>query len=163
MQILWAPWRIKFIKTHKKMRSCVFCKKIKSRNDKKNYVVYRSQHCCVMLNLYPYTNGHVMVIPYRHLKNLSELSCEELLDLFSTVTKMTEVLKKVLKCDGVNIGLNLGKAAGAGIEGHLHVHIVPRWFGDTNFISVISETKVISQSLQETYQLLSKEVKNCDT
>jgi len=157
MRILWAPWRRKFVKK-KKHKGCIFCKKIKSKNDKKNYILYRGKYCFVMLNIYPYTNGHLMVAPYRHIKNLDELKKDELLELFEIVSKMVKILYKTHNIDGCNVGINIGKAAGAGVEGHIHVHIVPRWFGDTNFLPIISDTKVIPESLDETYKVLKKVV-----
>ena len=157
MNLLWAPWRAKFVKK-KKHKSCIFCDKIKSKNDKKNLVLYRGKYNFVMLNLYPYTNAHLMVAPYRHIGDLDILSKDELYELFDLVRKMVKILKKTHKIDGCNIGINLGKAAGAGVEKHLHVHIVPRWFGDTNFMPVVSNTKVISESLDETYKILKKEI-----
>jgi ATP adenylyltransferase len=157
MRILWAPWRRKFVKK-KKHKGCIFCEKIKSKNDKKNYVLYRGKYCFVMLNIYPYTNGHLMVAPYRHIKNLDELKKDELLELFEIVSKMVKILYKTHNIDGCNVGMNIGKAAGAGVEGHIHVHIVPRWFGDTNFLPIIDNTKVIPESLDETYKVLKKVV-----
>jgi ATP adenylyltransferase len=142
----------------KKHKSCIFCDKIKSKNDKKNLVLYRGEYNFVMLNLYPYTNAHLMVAPYRHIGDLDLLSKDELYELFDLVRKMVKILKKTHKIDGCNIGINLGKAAGAGVEKHLHVHIVPRWFGDTNFMPVVSNTKVICESLDETYKILKKEI-----
>jgi ATP adenylyltransferase len=157
MNLLWAPWRAKFVKK-KKHKSCIFCDKIKSKNDKKNLVLYRGKHNFVMLNLYPYTNAHLMVAPYRHIGDSELLSKDELYELFDLVRKMVKILKKTHKIDGCNIGINLGKAAGAGVEKHLHVHIVPRWFGDTNFMPVVSDTKIICESLDETYKILKKEI-----
>lgn len=158
MNILWAPWRAKFVKKNK-YTTCIFCKKSKSKNDNKNYIIYRGKYNFIMLNLYPYSNGHLMVAPYRHISKLEELTDSELFELFDLVRKMVKVLEKTHKIHGCNIGINLGKAAGAGIEDHIHVHIVPRWFGDTNFMPVISNTKVIPEWLDITYKLLKKEVK----
>jgi len=160
MKLLWAPWRVKFIR-QKKQKTCIFCNKIRQKNDKKNFVVYRGKHNFVVLNLYPYTNAHLMVVPNRHVGDLELLSKDELYELFDLVRQMVKILKKTHKIDGCNIGINLGKAAGAGVDEHLHVHIVPRWLGDTNFMPVVSNTKVISESLNETYKILKKEIKNC--
>ncbi|MFQ3676211.1 MAG: HIT domain-containing protein [Endomicrobiia bacterium] len=160
--IIWSPWREKFIRS-KKSKLCIFCQKIKSKNDKKSLIVYRGEKCFVILNLYPYNNGHLMVVPNSHKKDLSELDKEEFVELFYLVKKMVNVLKKTHKPNGFNIGLNLGKAAGAGIDEHLHIHIVPRWFGDVNFMPVVSETKVISELLRKTFTLISKEVKKSDS
>lgn len=130
----------------------------KSRADKKNLVVFRSRFCFVMLNLFPYNNGHLMISPLRHIRDISKLKDEEVLDLIKTVALMQKMLDKCIKPQGYNIGINNGRAAGAGIRGHLHIHIVPRWQGDVNFMPVISRTKVISQSLCELYNLLQKEI-----
>lgn len=162
MKILWAPWRIKFIKS-KKQKGCIFCKKIKEKDDKKNYIVYRGKFCFVILNIYPYNNGHLMVVPYRHISDISKLRKEEEIELFETIKKMVKILKKTHKIQGCNIGINLGKVSGAGIEKHLHIHIVPRWLGDTNFMPIISETKVISESLEKTYNIIKKEAESRDT
>lgn len=162
MKILWAPWRIKFIKS-KKQKGCIFCKKIKEKDDKKNYIVYRGKFCFVLLNIYPYNNGHLMVVPYRHISDISKLRKEEEIELFETIKKMVKILKKTHKIQGCNIGINLGKVSGAGIEKHLHIHIVPRWLGDTNFMPIISETKVISESLEKTYNIIKKEAESRDT
>jgi len=158
MNIIWAPWREKFIRSKKNKKCCVLCQKNKLKNDKVSLIVYRGKKCFVMLNLYPYNNGHLMVVPYAHKRDLSQLDKEEFVELFTLVKNMVEILKKTHKPDGFNIGLNLGKVAGAGIEEHLHIHIVPRWFGDTNFMPTIAETKVISESLKKTSILIKKEV-----
>lgn len=157
--ILWAPWRIKFVKKSK-YKECIFCSKIKSKNDRKNFIIYRGKYNFIMLNLYPYSNGHLMVAPYRHVDKLYKLIQDELTELFNLVAKMTKILEKVYKIQGCNVGINIGKAAGAGIEGHIHVHIVPRWLGDTNFMPIIANTKVIPEDLKTTYKLLKKGVEN---
>ncbi|HDZ77333.1 MAG TPA: HIT domain-containing protein [Candidatus Omnitrophica bacterium] len=166
MNKLWAPWRITYIKNHLKNKHCLFCraKKIYSlktdqkKYDRKNFVVFRSKLCFVMINLFPYNNGHLMVTPYRHVKNFSDLKDSEILDLIKTTSFMQTTLTKTLNSQGYNIGINLGKIAGAGIPGHMHIHIVPRWIGDTNFMPVISKTKVISQSLKSLYDALNSEI-----
>ncbi|MFH1407187.1 MAG: HIT domain-containing protein [Candidatus Omnitrophota bacterium] len=144
MKHIWAPWRKKYVFT--KIRGCIFCKKTGSG---KNSVVAKTRYSYVMLNKFPYNNGHIMVVPKRHVKNLYGLSEKELLDLINLVALSTKVLKKTLKPHAYNIGLNLGRTAGAGYAGHLHFHIVPRWHGDTNFMPIISNTKVIPESLNE--------------
>lgn len=150
MDKLWAPWRVKYIRNIKK-KGCIFCK---ARAKTDEYVVFKTEHSIVMLNIYPYNNGHILVSPLRHLASLEQLKDEEALDLFRAVKKAQKLLDKVLKPQGYNVGINLSRAAGAGITGHLHVHIVPRWVGDTNFMPVLSGTKIISQSLDELYKLL---------
>ncbi len=157
MKKLFAPWRMKFI-AGKKEKGCLFCKKLNSKNDTKNLVLYRGRTAFIILNLYPYSNGHLMVAPKKHKRQLSELNNEEMLELFNLTEISTKILKKANHPQGFNIGINLGKVAGAGVPGHLHIHIVPRWLGDTNFMPVCGETKVICESLEQTYKKLKKEL-----
>ncbi len=150
---LWAPWRINYIKNIKP-RICIFCK---ARGKKSNdYVILRTKYSLAMLNIFPYNNGHTLVAPLRHVKKISQLQKREILDLWSTLNKVQALLDRVLKPEGYNIGMNISRVAGAGIPGHLHVHIVPRWKADTNFMPVLSDTKIISQSLDELYKELIK-------
>jgi ATP adenylyltransferase len=151
MDKLWAPWRIKYLKA-KKSGACIFC--AASQGKKKNTVIFKEKHSLCLLNIYPYNNGHLMVSPIRHVGNLTELTDTETLEVFKAVAGATRLLDTVLKPDGYNIGINLSEFAGAGIPGHLHVHIVPRWKGDTNFMPVTADTKIISQSLKELSTLL---------
>jgi len=146
MDKLWAPWRIKYVSRKRKNDGCIFCKAAKARGD---YIVFRSRFSLVMLNLFPYNNGHLMVAPLRHTKDLNSLTDREVRDIFASLKKAQGLLKSVLKAEGFNIGINLGRAAGSGITGHLHIHIIPRWHGDTNFMPTVFATKVISQSLTE--------------
>jgi ATP adenylyltransferase len=160
MKNLWAPWRVKYITSAKdKNQGCFLCEKPKEKKDAENYVLYRGTTCFVLLNSFPYNNGHIMVAPYRHTGVLEDLKDEERDELFATVKQVVVLLKKVFNPDGLNIGMNLGKTAGAGLEDHLHVHIVPRWNGDTNFMPVIGEAKVISEALEETYRKLKAGLK----
>jgi len=152
MDRIWAPWRIKYIKA-KKQKKCIFCASLKSKS--KNYVIIRNKLSFALLNIFPYNNGHMMVSPKRHVRELSQLKTHELLDLISTLNCAKKLLDKVLKPDGYNIGINMSKSAGAGIVGHLHLHIVPRWVGDTNFMPIINDTKIVSQSLDELYRRLN--------
>ncbi len=153
---LWAPWRIGYITNIKKEKGCLFCRVFKSGNDKKNFVFLRSRHALAMLNLYPYNNGHAMVAPVRHVRSLDRLNDAELGDIMSCLKNVTRLLDKVLGPEGYNIGINVGRAAGAGIEDHFHIHIVPRWNGDTNFMPTLSGTKVVSQSLDALYRQVTK-------
>ena len=155
MEKLWAPWRSKYIYVRKN-KKCIFCNNRTSKGDKKKYFLDRTKHSFSMLNLYPYNNGHVMVAPFRHVKSLELLNDEELLDLMRLVNKTKRKIDKKLKPDGYNIGFNIGKVGGAGFAGHIHVHIVPRWVGDTNFMPVISDTKVVSESLEAMSKLLKE-------
>ena len=145
---------MEYIKHIKKEKGCLFCKASKSKNDKENFVVLRTRHSFAMLNLYPYNNGHVMVSPTRHVKSLEFLTDEELCDLIQSVKKIKVRLDTILKPHGYNIGINISRIAGAGIDRHIHIHIVPRWSGDTNFMPTLFDTKVISQSLKSLYQQL---------
>ena len=158
MNRLWAPWRITYITSnHYRTKKCLFCTLRKHKKmDKKNLVFYRSTYCFAVLNLYPYNNGHVMVVPNRHIKDIELLKQEELIDLWTTVAKLKKVTTKLLKPNGYNIGINIGKDAGAGIDKHVHVHVVPRWRADTNFMPAIGTTKIISQSLHSLYAKLTR-------
>lgn len=153
MKRLWSPWRIKYILSPKS-QNCVLCEKMADNRDRENYILYRSSKGCIMLNLYPYNSGHLMVVPLKHVPSLEQLNQEELLDLMNLTVKGIEALRSALKPEGFNIGINIGKAAGAGIEDHVHIHIVPRWEGDTNFMAVMAETKVIPELLDQTYDRL---------
>lgn len=151
MDRIWAPWRSKFVASKKK-RCCIFC--LKNRNVDR-FIIKKSKFSFALLNIYPYNNGHIIISPYRHVKDLKGLNDRELLDAIRLVREMQCLLEKKLKPHGFNIGINIGKAGGAGYKGHVHIHIVPRWEGDTNFMSVVGGTKVIPQSLKELYKLLT--------
>jgi ATP adenylyltransferase len=156
MDKLWAPWRIKYIKI-KKQKKCIFCL---SKGYKNRQLVFKTKYSLCILNIFPYNNGHLMISPIRHIKRLSELKDEELLDLMRSLSRAQGLLDKVLKPQGYNIGINISPVAGAGISGHLHIHIVPRWKGDTNFMPVVYDTKVVSQSLSELAKLLKNAQSN---
>jgi ATP adenylyltransferase len=157
MDKLWAPWRSQYVKS-KKDEGCIFCNKPRENKDDKNYITKRGKLVFSMLNVFPYNNGHVMVSPYRHVKDLDDLKDNELTELMKHTNQIIKLLKKVLNPDAFNVGMNLGAQAGAGYADHLHIHIVPRWKGDTNFMPVIGKTKVIPESLDELYRRL-KEVR----
>ncbi len=148
---LWAPWRIKYVQ-QKKVKGCVFCKIFAEEKDKRNFILFRSQYCFAVLNTFPYNNGHMMIVSNRHVSSLEDLGEQEFLDMNRSLIRLKSILKKILNPDGFNIGINIGKAAGAGVDKHIHIHIVPRWRGDTNFMPVVAETKVVSQSLGELYK-----------
>ena len=156
MDRLWAPWRKKYVSKNKKsQKKCIFCVGTKKRaSDKNRLILKRSTHAFSILNLYPYNNAHTMIVPYRHVKSLELLTNEELSDLIDLLNYTKKRIDKKLKPTGYNIGMNVGKVAGAGFPGHIHIHIVPRWLGDTNFIPVISKTKVIPYSLKEIWKML---------
>ena len=159
MDKLWAPWRSKYIYDRKRRR-CIFCmpRKGNKKADKKKYLIQRSEHSFSILNRYPYNNGHIMVAPLRHVKSLELLNDREVLDLMKVVNQTKRLLDKTLKPQGYNIGINMGKIAGAGFDGHVHVHIVPRWAGDTNFMPVLENVKVISESLDSLYGTLRRRI-----
>ncbi len=150
MKNIWAPWRKEFILS-KKNENCFFCEAVKENQDRKNLVLYRGEECFCILNKYPYNNGHLMVAPNLHKDDLSKLSSSEMLEFMTLTRDMKDMLSKKMNPDGFNLGINMGKFAGAGVEDHIHLHIVPRWKGDTNFMPVVSDTKVISQSLDDLY------------
>jgi ATP adenylyltransferase len=153
--ILYAPWRIKYILSNRD-KKCIFCLRPSAENDAKHFILHRANHSFVILNMYPYNNGHLMVIPFKHVSSLNDLKNAELADLFQTVQLCEKVLKAHYNPDGINIGLNLGRAAGAGIDTHLHVHIIPRWNGDVNFMTAVNGTRVIPESFERTYSQLKK-------
>ena len=158
MDKLWAPWRMEYIEEAKESgNECIFCDLPAQTNDEKNYIIYRSSLSFVMLNKYPYNNGHIMVIPYEHESDYTSLNSDVIADMQQLIQKSLIALQNSMDPHGFNIGLNLGRSAGAGIDAHLHYHIVPRWNGDTNFMPVIGETKVISESLQKSWQKLNRE------
>ena len=153
---IWAPWRIEYIR-QTKPQGCIMCDKPKENKDEANGILFRGKYNFVMMNNYPYNPGHLMIVPYRHIANLEELTAEEKLELFEIIARCVGVLKTALKPAGFNIGINLGKVAGAGIDDHIHAHVVPRWNGDTNFMPVIADVRVIPQAIADTY----KQLKDC--
>ncbi len=154
MEKIWAPWRMRYIDGSHKDDGCIFCVKPTQTTDKENLIVYRGKYAFAMMNLFPYTNGHTMVAPYRHTAIFEELTDEEVLDIHNVSSLIIKAIRKTMNPDGFNLGYNLGRTAGAGIVDHLHFHIVPRWNGDTNFMPVIGEVKVISEHIEQTYDKL---------
>ena len=152
-EVMWAPWRMAYILSDKEA-GCIFCDKPCQPHDAENYLLWRGSTAFVMLNRYPYNNGHLMVVPYRHVASLTDLTAVQRSDLFEVTATCEAVLRQALHPQGINIGLNLGSAAGAGIAEHLHIHLVPRWAGDTNYMTVVGELRVIPQTLEQTYALL---------
>jgi ATP adenylyltransferase len=152
LQRLWATWRMQYISSiGKEVESCVFCDIASLEDGAENLIVHRGRTCYIVLNLYPYNNGHAMVIPHRHVATLAEMSDEEKLEMMQLADVLQRALAKALDAEGFNFGMNLGRVAGAGIPGHLHLHVVPRWLGDTNFMPVTAETKVLPEKLEDTY------------
>jgi ATP adenylyltransferase len=153
MEHIWAPWRIEYIEMEKPA-GCILCDKPGQNRDAENYILYRGSKNFVIMNSYPYNPGHLMVAPYRHVASLDELADSELKEHFELVRLSVGLLREVFRPQGFNVGMNLGKTAGAGIDEHIHTHIVPRWQGDTNFMPVISGARVIPEALAETYRKL---------
>lgn len=153
MERIWAPWRMQFIRM-KKPEGCFLCEDPGQDRDARNYILYRGSENFVIMNSYPYNPGHLMVAPYRHAASLEELTEEERNEHYKIVTRCVKVLREEANPEGFNIGMNLGKASGAGIAGHIHTHIVPRWHGDNNFMAVLADTKVVPEALAETYERL---------
>ena len=152
---LWAPWRSAFL-SQPPSRGCIFCAAKRSRRqDRARHVVTRGGHAFVLLNRFPYNNGHVMVAPYRHVGRIERLRPEEWTEMLTLSQALVRTMRRRLRPHGFNLGVNLGRTAGAGIPGHLHLHVVPRWNGDTNFMPLLAGAKVVSQSLDELYDLLT--------
>jgi ATP adenylyltransferase len=158
LEIIWTPWRLRYIlqaKSSEKIEECILCEKVRcAGDDRNNYVLYRGRYCYIMLNLYPYTNGHVMVIPYRHEGDLTKLDDASLYEMTSLTRAAVAALERLMQPTGFNIGMNIGRVAGAGISEHVHMHVVPRWSGDTNFMTVLGGTRMIPEDLDATYNKL---------
>ena len=154
MDYLWTPWRYQYVTQSNDAGRCVFCSAAQSVDDAKTLVVARGEHNLVILNRYPYTSGHVMVVPYAHVATLGELSDEALVELIRLARECEKHLRAAYRPDGLNLGINEGKSAGAGIAAHLHLHVLPRWSGDTNFMTVVGETRVVPESLDVSWEKL---------
>jgi ATP adenylyltransferase len=155
-QRIWAPWRLAYVKGAGKdgEEECIFCAKPRQEDDEANLIVHRGQHSLVMLNRFPYTNGHLMVAPYEHTGRLQDLPAETVAEVMALAQRGMERLEQVYEPQGYNVGFNQGRVAGAGVEHHIHMHVVPRWGGDTNFMPVIADARVMPQSLEESYEAL---------
>tara|TARA_Y100000590_G_scaffold81653_1_gene90819 strand:- start:204 stop:710 length:507 start_codon:yes stop_codon:yes gene_type:complete len=157
LKYLWAPWRMGYIQTPKnEFGPCIFCDKAKIGDDDENLVVHRGEHAYILMNLYPYNNGHLMVTPYDHEEHFDSLPIDTQLEMMNLSSHAMNVLRENLNADGFNFGANFGEVAGAGIKEHLHMHIVPRWIGDTNFMPVMGHTKVMIDGLKETRKQLAE-------
>jgi ATP adenylyltransferase len=155
MDHLWTPWRYAYVAAAELISGCVFCDALK-QSDQQARIVHRGTHCFVILNTYPYTNGHLMVVPFQHIDQLDKLPAEAAQEMIFLTQKMETVLRKLYVPDGVNLGMNIGKAAGAGVAGHIHMHVLPRWVADANFLSVIGETRVLPETLDQTWERIRK-------
>ena len=152
MDYLWTPWRYAYVSAAEKATGCIFCNLPKAGDDAKVRIVHRGRFCYIVLNTYPYTPGHVMIVPFAHLDELQKLPVEAAHEMMNLSQKVEGVLRQLYAPDGVNLGMNIGKAAGAGIAGHIHMHVLPRWVADANFVSVVGETRILPESLDVTYE-----------
>lgn len=166
MQILYAPWRSSYASSNDESKQeqtkkdeCVFCTQLQDNNDEKYFILKRYKHCYIVLNKYPYNAGHLMVLPLNHEKSLESLSSDARHEMMDLTSQCVSIVERVLKTEGVNIGLNIGRASGAGIPSHLHMHILPRWHGDTNYLPALADVKVVSFDLKEIFDLLKPELK----
>ena len=152
MDFLFTPWRYAYITGANDPDSCLFCRIAQAKNDEQTLIVHRAAHCFVMLNAFPYTSGHAMVVPYEHVDELQKLSTPAAEEMMALTQRLEGILRGLYRPDGLNLGMNLGKAAGAGVAGHIHMHILPRWFGDVNFMGSVGETRVLPEDLPTTYK-----------
>jgi len=159
---LWAPWRMRYIEGMGAEGSggCILCEKPGENDDERNFIIHRGKTCYIILNVFPYNNGHLMVVPYIHTSRFQELDANTRLEMFDLTGMALEAITRTMRPDGFNIGMNIGRSAGAGIAEHLHLHAVPRWNGDTNFMPVVGGTKVISEALEDTYRKIRGAVKS---
>lgn len=158
MERLWAPWRLRYVEGEVRHRGCIFCEKPAAGDDVRELILLRGARAYLIMNLFPYNTGHAMAVPFQHVADLAELDREATAELFELVTWLTVAQRRALRCDGFNVGLNLGAVAGAGISDHLHVHIVPRWQGDANFMPILANTMVIPELIPVTYAKLRAEL-----
>jgi ATP adenylyltransferase len=152
MDYLWTPWRYAYVASIDKSSGCVFCDLPRAGDDAKTGIVYRGRDCYVILNAYPYTAGHVMIVPFTHVDELQNLPVEAAHELMDLSQRMERVLRRLYSPDGINLGMNIGKAAGAGVAGHIHMHALPRWVADANFMTVVGETRMLPEALEKTYE-----------
>jgi ATP adenylyltransferase len=155
---LWSPWRYRYISTGAPRDECLFCSKAASSDDKGNYVVLRAEHNFILLNLYPYTNGHLMIAPYAHVASLADAAPAVLDEMMRLTARAEAALTSLYKPEGLNLGMNLGACAGAGVAGHIHMHVLPRWCGDASFMSTVGETRVLPEELGTTWERLREKL-----
>jgi ATP adenylyltransferase len=154
MDYLWSPWRYQYVSQQKPEKGCVFCNKMQQTTDEANLILYRGVNSYVLLNLYPYSSGHLMIAPYQHIGSLSAANDATWMEMTALTRKAEQAIQKAYRPDGINLGMNLGKSAGAGIADHIHMHVLPRWHADSNFLTTISETRVLPELLEDTYRKL---------
>jgi ATP adenylyltransferase len=156
MDRLWTPWRYTYIQGANPQKACIFCEKQAAHRDEENLIVFRGERNFVILNAFPYTNGHVMIAPYQHVATLEATDAATLAEMMRLTQTVETRLRTLYRPDGVNLGMNIGECAGAGVAGHIHMHVLPRWCGDANFMSVVGETRVLPEDLRTTYERISK-------
>jgi ATP adenylyltransferase len=157
MDYLWTPWRYAYVTSADRTPGCIFCAAALSADDQKARIVYRGRQCFIILNTFPYTPGHVMIVPYAHLDELQALPAEAAHEMMDLCQRVENALRKLYTPDGVNLGMNIGKAAGAGVAGHIHMHVLPRWIADANFLSVVGETRILPETLETTWERMRRE------
>ncbi len=160
MDRLWAPWRIEYIRNPN--RGCFLCEALKQKDEKKVLIVEKNSKAFVIMNRYPYNNGHLLIAPTRHIGLIEELNEDEMIEMHRLISRAIKAMAITIHPEGFNIGINLGRVAGAGLVNHIHIHLVPRWQGDTNFMPISGETKVISEALLETYEKIKEGLKRLD-
>jgi ATP adenylyltransferase len=158
MDHLWTPWRYAYVSSGDSISGCIFCDLPKQSDEKATRIVHRGKSCFIILNTFPYTNGHVMIVPYDHLDQLQKLPADAATEMMALTQRMETVLRSLYVPDGINLGMNIGKSAGAGVAGHIHMHILPRWVADANFVSVIGETRVLPETLDVTWNRIRTEL-----
>lgn len=158
MDYIFTPWRYAYIQGADQAAGCLFCEAPRASDDRQALIVFRGQYNFVILNAYPYTNGHVMVAPYAHVAQLDQLAAPAAQEMMGLAQRLESVLRALYRPDGINLGMNIGKAAGAGVAGHIHLHVLPRWIADANFLSVVSETRVLPETLETTYERVREEL-----
>ncbi|MGZ4837753.1 MAG: HIT family protein [Terriglobales bacterium] len=156
MDYLFTPWRYAYITSAGKTPGCIFCEVVK-RDDREALIVHRGEHCFIILNAFPYTSGHVMIVPYEHMDQLQKLPAAAAAEMMFLSQRTETALRAVYRPDGINLGMNIGAAAGAGVAGHIHMHVLPRWIADNNFVSVVGETRILPEDLGTTWERLKKQ------
>lgn len=162
MDYLWTPWRYAYVTAAQKTTECIFCELPKVGDDEKTRIVHRGQRCYIVLNTFPYTPGHAMIVPFAHLDELQKLPADAAHEMMELSQRMEHVLRQLYHPDGINLGMNIGKAAGAGVAGHIHMHVLPRWVADANFVSVVGETRILPETLEMTWKRMTEVLRKKD-
>jgi len=158
LEIIWTPWRYEYVNSVDESDGCIFCEKSKEENDRENLVVYRGRHCFAILNLFPYTTGHIMIAPYEHTGTIEKLDPETLTEMMVVAQNSLSAIRDAFGPEGFNLGINISRVAGAGIKDHVHLHLVPRWAGDNNFMAVIADTRVLPRTLDDVWLALEGKI-----